>query len=157
MASIRRFGAPVIKAQWATPDAPTDFDMPMDPNISIDGMRESAMEKRALPAVSSDPTKKSDPLAYSGAVPLPGAAAAPALTGLTSSGIAYDEGAYGPWHYYHSAAGQKDIADAPGRGVNIHTINNLKRLAKMRTLPSGVMGIPDDWEKAKALERSRRG
>jgi hypothetical protein len=152
---IKRYGAPVVRSQWATPDTPPDFFAP-DQNAPMD-IRESAVDKRALPTVSVDPTKESDPLAYSGAVPLPGAAtpATPALTGLTSSGIAYDEGAYGPWHYYATEAGKKELAESRLPKSDLTYRRDV--LGKMRRLPSGYMGIPDAWEKAKALERSRRG
>lgn len=129
--------------------------MSMDDVIPMDGMRESAVEKRMLPTVSSYPTKKSDPLAYSGAVPLPGSAAPAALgddkstwTGLTKSGISYDEGAYGPWHHYATEAGKKELAES--RLPESDLIFRRDVLGKMRGLPTGYMGSPDDYEKRKA-------
>ena len=152
MSGYRRFAAPVIKSQWATPD--TAFTPP-DPNVSMDGMRESAIEKRMLPTVSSYPTKKSDPLAYSGAVPLPGAAAPAApeddkstWTGLTKSGIRYDESLYGPWHFFHTEAGKKSIRESAWpEHIRTHYRDVM---GSSRGLPTGYMGSPDDYEKAKA-------
>jgi hypothetical protein len=122
----------------------------------MDGMRESAIEKRMPPPVSSYPTKKSDPLAYSGAVPLPGAAAPAApeddkstWTGLTKSGIRYDESAYGPWHFYHTEAGKKRLREAVMLPEHIRT-HRRDVMGSYRGLPTGYMGSPDDYEKAKA-------
>ena len=153
---IRRFAAPVIRARWATPD--TAFTPPI-PDVSMDGMRESAIEKRMLPTVSSYPTKKSDPLAYSGAVPLPGAAAPAASkvdkskwTGLTSSGIPYDESLYGPWHHYATPAGKEELKKS-FRLPKAEGIHRRDVMGRSRVLPTGYYGSPDFYERTARAER----
>ena len=45
-------------------------------------------------------------------------------------------------HYYGTAAGMKDIAEAPGRGVPSRDVDWMKVLGTYRMLPSGYYGVP---------------
>jgi len=106
MASIRRFDAPVIKSiftpdTWSIPDMNTPATIRLASDVrritphtikkSTPGMIESPFgpptpELLGLPPMmSSSPTKSSDPLAYGGAVSMPGGAA-PTSSGMSMPG-----------------------------------------------------------------------
>ena len=86
-----------------------------------------------------DPTTGVDIL-YDGSIPILD------MIGPGTSGSKMSAETFPDWlgdpHYYGTAAGKRDIAEAPGRGVPSRDVDWMKVLGTYRMLPSGYMGVP---------------
>lgn len=136
-----------------TPEAPNPFSMSFGDEITPMG---GPFDPMAAMLPSSEPVSPiGSPPAPTTGVPkltVPKEVDKSTWTGLTSSGIPYDESLYGEWHHYATPAGKEELKKAfsLSKGEGLHRRDVLGRT---RVLPTGYWGSPDFYERIEAADR----